>query len=193
MPQLPFIGRVLASSVASERQGSQCKLYRCSEIPQRNSWDDRRHARWCVAVHRQGVVVPRSTSSNDTAWTFSSTWPKVPSPTLGTSGTTGDEAEIGVATKHATASNVDHLPVHLMQRYRSTFALCPPGLTLKKTRAHTHARAHARAHASTNTQAHDAPHDTRSDRMNESMNNSDSCKQAAKRASKRACGQTPEK
>ena len=35
----------------------------------------------------------------------------------------GDEAEIGVAAKHAAASKVAHLPVHLMQRYRSTFAL----------------------------------------------------------------------
>ena len=34
----------------------------------------------------------------------------------------GDEAEMGVAAKHAAASNVVHLPVQLMHRYRATFA-----------------------------------------------------------------------
>ena len=33
VPQIPFIDRVLASSVASQRQGSQCKLFRRPEIP----------------------------------------------------------------------------------------------------------------------------------------------------------------
>ena len=47
VPLIPFIGGVLASSVAAQRQGSQCKLYSYSEIPQRSSWVGRRHARWC--------------------------------------------------------------------------------------------------------------------------------------------------
>ena len=48
VPQIPFIDRVLASSVSPQRQGSQCKLYSYSEIPQRSSWVGRRHARWCA-------------------------------------------------------------------------------------------------------------------------------------------------
>ena len=48
VPQLQFFDRVVATTVASQRQGSQCKLYRRSETSRCIFLDGRRHARWCA-------------------------------------------------------------------------------------------------------------------------------------------------
>ena len=48
VPQLQFFDRVVATTVALQRQGSQCKLYRRPEISRCRFLDGRRHARWCA-------------------------------------------------------------------------------------------------------------------------------------------------
>ena len=47
VPQLQFIDRVVVTSVASQRQGSQCKLYRRPDSMVQ-FWEGCRHARWCA-------------------------------------------------------------------------------------------------------------------------------------------------